>query len=67
MLYGLHPSKNLSVAWLETVHAELMKSSLVHTQYSDTATIWTLHGSMKDTCIHKLHCFNNAGIAEVIQ
>lgn len=41
MLCGLHPSEKLSVAWLETVHAEVVKSSLVLTEHAEIAVIFT--------------------------
>lgn len=47
MLCVWHTSENLSVVWLETVYSELMKSSLVHIQYSAIAIICTVHGSLK--------------------
>lgn len=67
MLCGLHPSEDLSVAWLETVPAELMKSSLVHLQYSAIAAICTLHGSLKVIYMYKLYCFNHTDTGEIIQ
>lgn len=62
MLCGLHPSERLSVAWLETVHAEVVKSSLVLTEHAAIAAIFT--------CMVAeiyLRYFNHIDISKMIQ